>query len=160
MKAVIIFTASLSLANATLLPRQLDSIPECALSCVLAFHPSGTEATTEAPTTSAEETSAAATTEAPATTGTGSTPVDEPSQPEKTSPGLTQAGAETGSGGGSGGLSKGATIGIAVGASVGGLALIAAVVFLFLSRKKAPVGGKQPIGGIEGGKQPIGGIEG
>ncbi|RVD89610.1 uncharacterized protein DFL_000611 [Arthrobotrys flagrans] len=102
--------------------------------------------------------------------GASSTLVDEPSQPattgssagssdtaaqtataeEKMSPSPTQAGAETGSGGGSGGLSKGATIGIAVGASVGGVALIAAAVALFLSRRRALAGEKQPMGGIEG----------
>ncbi|RVD83403.1 uncharacterized protein DFL_007790 [Arthrobotrys flagrans] len=35
MKAVIALAASLSLANAALLPRQLESIPQCALSCAL-----------------------------------------------------------------------------------------------------------------------------
>ncbi|KAK6526026.1 hypothetical protein TWF281_011067 [Arthrobotrys megalospora] len=98
--------------------------------------------------------------------GNTSTPVDEPTQPvttgssrassavegaataeQKTSPSPTDA-ASTG---GSGGLSKGATIGIAVGASVGGIALIAAAVVLFLSRRKSALaGGKEPMGGIEG----------
>ncbi|KAF3105617.1 hypothetical protein TWF102_001411 [Orbilia oligospora] len=35
MKAVLALTASISLASAALLPRQLDSIPQCALQCAL-----------------------------------------------------------------------------------------------------------------------------
>ncbi|KAF3182665.1 hypothetical protein TWF106_000832 [Orbilia oligospora] len=119
----------------------------------------------------------ASTTSAPASsetseTGSSSTSVDESSQPattgssagssgaapptavaeSKTNPSPTEAGSEMGSGGGNGngGLSKGATIGIAVGASVGGLALIAAAVVLFLTRRRALAGEKQPMGGIEG----------
>ncbi|KAK6513090.1 hypothetical protein TWF506_009256 [Arthrobotrys conoides] len=121
--------------------------------------------TTSAPAPS-EETSSEA-----SESGNSSTSADEPSVPAttgssagssdtaaptavaegKSSPSPTQEGSEMGSGGGgSGGLSKGATIGIAVGASVGGLALIAAAVVLFLSRRRALAGEKHPMGGIEG----------
>ncbi|KAK6510825.1 hypothetical protein TWF506_009920 [Arthrobotrys conoides] len=49
MKAVLALTASISLASAALLPRQLDQIPSCALSCAIASLGSAGCGTSSAP---------------------------------------------------------------------------------------------------------------
>ncbi|KAK6343609.1 hypothetical protein TWF730_011200 [Orbilia blumenaviensis] len=112
--------------------------------------------TPESPDATPSETSAPGTTSGPAseptqggTTGSSSVSAGGATAEQKASPSPTEAASQGGNGGG--GLSKGTTIGIAVGVSVGAIALIAAAVLVFLSRRKRALAhGKEPMGGIEG----------